>query len=114
MDPASIAFAALAEEYRRGGRFDEAIATCSSGLKLHPSYLSAHVTLALALIETGRHDEARQALEFVLQAAPENLAAVHGLSEIGRRSHLADDGAADADAQLHALASFLSAVRQAR
>ena len=27
-DPASIAFAALAEEYRRAGRFEEAIETC--------------------------------------------------------------------------------------
>ncbi|MEX1130229.1 MAG: tetratricopeptide repeat protein [Vicinamibacterales bacterium] len=84
-DPASIAFAALAEEYRRAGRFDEAIATCAAGLKRHPSYLSAHVTLGRSLIEVGQYDEAREELEFVLRAAPENLAAIRGLAEIHHR-----------------------------
>ena len=85
LDPASIAFAALAEEYRRGGAFDDAIATCEAGLKRHPSYLSARVTLGRALIETGRYEEAREHLEFVVRAAPENLAAIRGLAEIHNR-----------------------------
>jgi predicted Zn-dependent protease len=67
-DPASIAFAALAEEYRRAGRFEEAIETCRTGLVRHPSYLSAHVTLGRALIEVGRVQDAREELEFVLTA----------------------------------------------
>jgi tetratricopeptide (TPR) repeat protein len=85
LDPASIAFAALAEEYRRAGSFDEAIATCEAGLKRHPSYLSARVTLGRALIEVGRYEEARDHLEFVVRAAPENLAAIRGLAEIHNR-----------------------------
>jgi hypothetical protein len=85
MDPASIAFAALAEEYRKAGRFDEAIATCTAGLQRHPAYLSAHVTLGRALIEVGRYDEAREELEHVLRVAPENLAAIRGLAEIHHR-----------------------------
>jgi len=85
VDPASIAFAALAEEYRRAGRFEEAIVTCQAGLQRHPAYLSAHVTLGRALLETGRFDEARQELEHVLRAAPENLAAIRGLAEIHHR-----------------------------
>jgi tetratricopeptide (TPR) repeat protein len=85
VDPASIAFAALAEEYRRAGRFEEAIATCQSGLQRHPAYLSAHVTLGRALLELNRFDEARQELEHVLRAAPENLAAIRGLAEIHHR-----------------------------
>jgi tetratricopeptide (TPR) repeat protein len=84
-DPASIAFAALAEEYRRAGRFDEAIETCTTGLVRHPSYLSAHVTLGRALIEVGRLQEARTELEYVLKLAPENLAAIRGLAEIHNR-----------------------------
>ena len=40
-DPASIAFAALAEEFRRAGRYQDAIETCRTGLQRHPSYLSA-------------------------------------------------------------------------
>lgn len=84
-DPASIAFAALAEEYRRAGRFDEAIETCNTGLVRHPSYLSAHVTLGRALIEVGRLEDARTELEYVLKLAPENLAAIRGLAEIHHR-----------------------------
>lgn len=84
-DPASIAFAALAEEYRRAERFEEAIETCRAGLVRHPSYLSAHVTLGRSLIEVGRLQDAREELEFVLKLAPENLAAIRGLAEIHKR-----------------------------
>jgi len=84
-DPASIAFAALAEEYRRAGRFTDAIDTCTTGLVRHPSYLSAHVTLGRALIEVGRLEVARTELEYVLKLAPENLAAIRGLAEIHHR-----------------------------
>ena len=49
-DPMSVAFAALAEEYRRLGRLKEAIETCRTGLARHPAYLSARVTLGRALI----------------------------------------------------------------
>lgn len=104
MDPASIAFAALAEEYRRAGRHDEAIATCEAGLQRHPAYLSARVTLGRALLETGRLDEARHQLEHVLRVAPENLAAIRALADIhGRNVETAEnappaDGASDATA----------------
>jgi tetratricopeptide (TPR) repeat protein len=84
-DPASIAFAALAEEYRRAGRFQEAIDTCTAGLVRHPSYLSAHVTLGRALIDAGRLPDAKKELESVLKLAPENLAAIRGLAEIHGR-----------------------------
>jgi tetratricopeptide (TPR) repeat protein len=95
LDPASIAFAALAEEYRRAGRYEETIATCRSGLRRHPSYLSARVTLGRALIDTGRYDEARGELEYVLQSAPENLAAIRGLAEIHDRLRESEAGRTD-------------------
>jgi tetratricopeptide (TPR) repeat protein len=82
MDPASIAFAALAEEYRREGQFEEAIATCMTGLRRHSSYLSAHVTLGRALVALGRVDDGRVEFEYVLRLAPENLAAIRALAEI--------------------------------
>jgi tetratricopeptide (TPR) repeat protein len=85
-DPASIAFAALAEEYRRGGQFEDAIAICEAGLQRHPAYLSARVTLGRALLENGRYQEARAQLEQVLRSAPENLAAIRGLAEIHHRA----------------------------
>lgn len=97
-DPASIAFAALAEEFRRVGRNEDAIETCRTGLQRHPAYLSARVTLGRALIETGEYDAAREELETVLRSAPENLAAIRGLATINERlghstemdPHLAD------------------------
>ena len=89
MDPASIAFAALAEEYRRLGRYEESVAACQVGLLRHPAYLSARVTLGRSLIELKRYDEAREQLEHVLRVAPENLAAIRGLAEIhGHQSEL--------------------------
>ncbi len=90
-DPASIAFAQLAEEYRRAGSYDEAVKACRLGLTRHPGYLSARVTLGRALVELESLDEAQQELEFVLRAAPENLAAIRGMAEIHhRRGHMAD------------------------
>jgi tetratricopeptide (TPR) repeat protein len=91
LDPASIAFAALAEEYRRAGMFEDAIATCEAGLLRHPAYLSARVTLGRALIEVARYDEARTELEQVLRMAPENLAAIRGLADIHHRSEVPED-----------------------
>jgi tetratricopeptide (TPR) repeat protein len=84
-DPASISFAALAEEYRRLGMFAEAIEACHAGLQRHPSYISARVTLGRALIEVGEFDEASSELEEVLRSAPENLAAIRALADIHRR-----------------------------
>jgi len=84
-DPASIAFAQLAEELRRAGSCDESIAACRAGLAIHPGYLSARVTLGRALLETGALDAARTELEVVLKSAPENLAAIRGLAEIFHR-----------------------------
>ena len=85
LDPASIAFAALAEEYRRAGQFEDAIAACEAGLQRHPAYISARVTLGRSLLELGRFDDARHQLEHVLRTAPENLAAIRALAEIHDR-----------------------------
>lgn len=129
-NPASIAFAALAEAYRRVGRYEDAVATCRRGLRRHPAYLSPRVTLGRALLALGRVDEARQELERVCEAAPGNLAARHTLDEIeaseigalaaaGRTARGSKPAAppATADPALRALESFLAAigrVRQAR
>lgn len=88
-DPASIAFAQLAEEYRRAGLLEQAVEVCHAGLKIHPGYLSARVTLGRALIELNQLQNAQQELEQVLRSAPENLAAIRGLAEIyHREGHL--------------------------
>lgn len=81
-DPASIAFAQLAEECRRAGDFEEAVRVARAGLEQHPGYLSARVTLGRALIDLGRFDEAEPELETVVGAAPDNLAAIRALADI--------------------------------
>ena len=103
-DPASIVFAALAEEYRRAGRFEEAIVTCRAGLEHHPAFLSARVTLGRALIEAGELEEAKDALEYVVNAAPENLAAIRALAEIHSRQ-----GELDEEKVYSAMAQFVAA-----
>jgi tetratricopeptide (TPR) repeat protein len=99
LDPASIAFAALAEQYRRAGQFEDAIAVCEAGLQRHPAYISARVTLGRSLLEFGRFGEARHQLEHVLRTAPENLAAIRALAEIharvGDHSHVSQSDARD-------------------
>jgi tetratricopeptide (TPR) repeat protein len=85
-DPASIAFAQLAEEYRRAGDLEEAIRVCEAGLAQHPAYISARVTLGRALFELGRLEEARVEFARVLGAAPDNLTARSKLTEIDQRT----------------------------
>jgi tetratricopeptide (TPR) repeat protein len=85
-DPSSIAFAQLAEEYRRIGDYVEAVKICRDGLERHPGYLSAHVTLGRALVELRNFDEARIQLEAVLKVAPDNLAAIRALADIHQQT----------------------------
>jgi predicted Zn-dependent protease len=121
-DPASVSFAALAEEYRRAGRAEAAIATCLAGLTRRPDYVSARVTLGRALMEAGRSGEARVQFERVVQSAPENLAAIRALAILHERD-TADAtpqplAAATTEAAtptaLSALESFLAAIRKTR
>jgi predicted Zn-dependent protease len=117
-NPASIAFAALADEYRRAGMLEEAIATCRTGLRRHPAYVSARVTLGTALMESGRLDEAAAELETVLRTAPENLAAIRALAHIEalKSGDIRPLSAAERTGlrQLEALGVLLAAIGEAR
>jgi tetratricopeptide (TPR) repeat protein len=84
-DPASIAFAQLAEEYRRAGCYADAVGVCRTGLAIHSGYLSARVTLGRSLLEMNELDAAQAELDVVLRTAPENLSAVRGVAEIHHR-----------------------------
>jgi tetratricopeptide (TPR) repeat protein len=99
-DPSSIAFAQLAEEYRRASMFQEAVDVCHSGLEVHPSYLSARVTLGRSLVELGQLGEAQLELAQVLQSAPENLAAIRGLADVYHRQGLLPEALAQYRAAL--------------
>src|SRR3954468_12103766 len=103
-DPASIAFAQLAEELRRAGHAQESVDACRAGLAIHPSYLSARVTLGRALLELNEIDQAADELRIVLKSAPENLAAMRAMGEIHLRR----------GDEVEALAQFRAALTIAR
>jgi predicted Zn-dependent protease len=109
-DPASLAFAQLAEEFRRAGALQEAVRVCRDGLTHHPGYLSARVTLGRALFELGQDDEAQAELEAVLLTAPDNLIALRGIADIEQRR--VDSG--EPDPVLAELESWLSAILNER
>jgi tetratricopeptide (TPR) repeat protein len=81
-DPASIAFASLAEEYRRSARFEEAVDASRAGLRFHPTYVSARVTLGRSLMELGLFDQAERELQVVTRSTPDNLAARRALGDL--------------------------------
>lgn len=93
-DPATLAFAPLAEELRRAGQTAEAIKVCQAGLALHPEYLSARATLGRALLEAGDIDSAFLELTTVLGGAPENLTALRSVAEIHERRGELDEALA--------------------
>jgi len=66
-DPNSQIFAALAEAYRKRGDLDKAFRVCQNGLKIHPSYGSAHLVMAKINLDRGLYDwaeiEAQKAAE---------------------------------------------------
>ena len=66
-DPNSQIFAALAESYRKKGDLEKAFRVCQAGLKVHPSYGSAHVVMAKINLDRGLYDwaeiEAQKAME---------------------------------------------------
>ena len=90
-DPASIAFAQLAEELRRLGQLTEAVATCRTGLQTHPGFMSARVTLGRALLALGQLDDAAAELRMALSVKPDSFAAVRALGDTYRQQGRRDD-----------------------
>jgi tetratricopeptide (TPR) repeat protein len=69
------AFPQLADELRKEKRLDEAMAVVQDGLKKHPDYRLARITLANVQMDRGELEAARGELQGVLQSAPENVVA---------------------------------------
>jgi len=80
-DPGSRLFAQLAEELRKDGELEDAIRVAREGLKTHPNYPSARMTLGRALLDTGDWVAARTEFELVLKGAPDNILASRYLGE---------------------------------
>jgi tetratricopeptide (TPR) repeat protein len=84
-DPSSLAFAHLADLYRKAGRVEEAVALCREGLGRYPHYATARLILAKALIARGELDEALAEIEKILAATPRDLESHRLAAEIHRR-----------------------------
>jgi len=78
-DPASLAFAPLADAYRRVGRTREAINLCREGLGRFPHYTTARLILAKAHLDDGDPEAALAELGVILQSSPKD-AQVHRLA----------------------------------
>jgi tetratricopeptide (TPR) repeat protein len=77
-------FAPLANEYRKSGDLEQAIALCREYLPHQPGHMSGHIVYGQALYETGELDEARGVFETALDLDPENLIALRHLGDIAR------------------------------
>lgn len=75
-------------------QYQEAVEVCRAGLAVHPTYLSARVTLGRALLELGELEPAQHELQLVLASAPDNLAAIRGIGEILHRKGALTDALA--------------------
>jgi tetratricopeptide (TPR) repeat protein len=84
-DPASLAFAQLADLYRKAGRTGEAVALCRDGLVRYPQYTTARLILAKALLADGRLDEVAVETATMLEAAPKDVQCLRLASEVERR-----------------------------
>jgi tetratricopeptide (TPR) repeat protein len=93
-DPASLAFAQLADLYRKAGRMPEAIALCRQGLTRYPQYTTARLILAKAWLAEGRLDEAGAEIRTALEQSPKDVQCLRLAAEVERRRGNVD-GAAD-------------------
>ena len=72
-DPASLAFAQLADLYRKAGRTRDAVALCRDGLARYPHYTTARLILAKALAADEQLAAALVELNAILEMSPKDV-----------------------------------------
>src|SRR5919108_6112962 len=75
-------FAPLANEYRKAGDIEQAIAICREYLPQQPGHMSGHIVYGQALYEARQVEEAKTVFETALALDPENLIALRHLGDI--------------------------------
>jgi tetratricopeptide (TPR) repeat protein len=81
-DPKSKLFVPLAEEYKKAGDIEMAIAVLTEGLKNNPGYVTAKSFLGRLLLDKGNLSEAQKEFEEVIKAIPDNVLAQRKLGDI--------------------------------
>lgn len=107
-------FAPLANEYRKAGDPEQAIAICRAHLAQQPGHMSGHVVYGQALYDAGRIEEARVVFQQALALDPENLIVLRHLGDIARRQGDSEEArnwysrALDGDPQDAEVAAYLA------
>ena len=81
-DPTSRQFLALAEEYRRHGKYRDAVITLERGLAMHQTSVAGHVALGKTYQQLDRLEDAIRAFNNALRIDRENLVAIRQLAEV--------------------------------
>ncbi|HKW90606.1 MAG TPA: tetratricopeptide repeat protein [Methylomirabilota bacterium] len=85
-DPTSLAFAPLADAYRKAGRIADAVRLCREGLARFPHYVTARLILAKALLDGGDPDGAMEEVQAILEASPREAQAHRLAGDLYRRA----------------------------
>jgi len=84
-DPSSLAFAQLADVYRKTGRTGDAVTLCREGLVRYPNYTTARLILAKALAAEAQFEAALAEVRTVLDVSPNDVQCHRLAAEILRR-----------------------------
>ena len=93
-DVTSLAFAQLADLYRKAGRTGEAIAVCREGLTRYPHYTTARLILAKSYLAQDDFDRALAELSAILEVSPRDVQSHRLAAEIHRRCGRLDQAVA--------------------
>lgn len=96
-DPESLAFAQLADLYRKAGRTAEAVALCREGLQRWPHYTTARLILAKTLLADGQPEAALAEANAILQTSPKDVQCHRLAAEVHRRAGRIDAAVAHLD-----------------
>lgn len=97
-DPTSLAFAQLADLYRKAGRARDAVALCRDGLARYPHYTTARLILAKALAADEQLAAALVELNAILELSPKDVQCHRLAAEVHRRLGHIDDAVRHLDA----------------